>query len=49
VPVLPPLPASTRRTAVRAARALLPVGAGLAGAALARRLLRPRCEADLKD
>jgi hypothetical protein len=49
VPVLPALPAGARRTAVRAARVLLPVAAGLAGAALARRLLRAGREADLKD
>jgi hypothetical protein len=42
VPVLPALPPNARRTAVRAARVLLPVAAGLAGAALARRLRRMR-------
>ena len=50
LPSLPPLPASARRTAVRAARALLPVAAaGLAGAALARQLRGTRREPGLKD
>jgi hypothetical protein len=49
VPVLPPLSAGARRTAVRAARVLLPAAAGLAGAVVARRLLRARRDADLKD
>jgi hypothetical protein len=49
LPSLPPLPAGARRTAVRAARALLPVAAAaLAGAALARQLRRARREPGLK-
>lgn len=49
LPILPPLPASARRTAVRAARVLLPVAAGLTAAALIRRLRRSRREPDLKN